>query len=148
MAVTLTLAFFGYAEWVEGVGIGVAIFLATFVATYSEFVLFTFVPSSCSSSPSSSVLPAGSRTKNLFKSCRKKHPRANVLSFEDQNLVQLRSPYLFADLIDVGHVEAISVDDLVVGDLVLLEAGDKVPADGQLLTNHLIVRHRHRYTRY
>ena len=27
----------GYAEWFEGVGIALAVFLATFVATYSEF---------------------------------------------------------------------------------------------------------------
>ena len=37
LGITLTLALFGYADWIEGIGIGVAVFLATFVATYSEF---------------------------------------------------------------------------------------------------------------
>jgi P-type Ca2+ transporter type 2C len=36
LAVTVLLTFFGYAEWYEGVGIALAVFLATFVATWSE----------------------------------------------------------------------------------------------------------------
>jgi magnesium-transporting ATPase (P-type) len=37
LSITLLLAFFGYASWLEGIGIAVAVFLATFVSTYSEF---------------------------------------------------------------------------------------------------------------
>jgi Ca2+-transporting ATPase len=37
LAITLLLAFLGYAEWYEGVGIFMAVFLATFVSTYSEY---------------------------------------------------------------------------------------------------------------
>lgn len=37
LVITLALAFLGYAEWFEGFGIALAVFLATFVATYSEF---------------------------------------------------------------------------------------------------------------
>ena len=33
-----------------------------------------------------------------------------------------------------GHVSEVSIHDLVVGDIVLIEAGDKVPADGLLLS--------------
>ena len=36
LGITLTLAFFGYADWIEGIGIAFAVFIATFVATYSE----------------------------------------------------------------------------------------------------------------
>lgn len=36
LGITLLLAVFGYASWIEGIGIAAAVFLATFVATYSE----------------------------------------------------------------------------------------------------------------
>jgi Ca2+-transporting ATPase len=35
LGITLLLAFIGYADWIEGNGIGVAVILATFVATYT-----------------------------------------------------------------------------------------------------------------
>ncbi len=35
-----------------------------------------------------------------------------------------------------GRVQEISAEDLVVGDIVLLEAGDRVPADGRVLAAH------------
>jgi len=37
LGITLLLAFFGYADWMEGFGIAVAVFLASFVSTYSEY---------------------------------------------------------------------------------------------------------------
>jgi hypothetical protein len=37
LGITVFLAFLGYAEWFEGVGIATAVFLATFVSTYSEY---------------------------------------------------------------------------------------------------------------
>jgi magnesium-transporting ATPase (P-type) len=37
LTITLVLAFFGYSSWLEGFGIAVAVFLATFVSTYSEY---------------------------------------------------------------------------------------------------------------
>ncbi|ALG68456.1 calcium-translocating P-type ATPase, PMCA-type [Beggiatoa leptomitoformis] len=36
LAITLLLATLGYAEWYEGVGIAIAVILATFIATWSE----------------------------------------------------------------------------------------------------------------
>lgn len=36
LGITCLLALFGYASWIEGIGIAAAVFLATFVATYSE----------------------------------------------------------------------------------------------------------------
>lgn len=38
-----------------------------------------------------------------------------------------------------GRISAINMDEIVVGDLVLLQAGDKVPADGILISGHLNV---------
>lgn len=37
MVITLFLAFLGFADWFEGIGIAAAVFLATFVSTYSEY---------------------------------------------------------------------------------------------------------------
>jgi P-type Ca2+ transporter type 2C len=36
LGITVALAIFGYASWIEGIGIAAAVVLATFVATYSE----------------------------------------------------------------------------------------------------------------
>jgi magnesium-transporting ATPase (P-type) len=36
LGVTWILALFGYTSWLEGIGIAVAVFIATFVSTYSE----------------------------------------------------------------------------------------------------------------
>lgn len=38
-----------------------------------------------------------------------------------------------------GAVAVIDVDDVVVGDIVLLQSGDKIPADGVLVSGHLSV---------
>lgn len=37
LVITLFLAFLGFADWFEGIGIAAAVFLATFVSTYSEY---------------------------------------------------------------------------------------------------------------
>ncbi|MCK5717652.1 MAG: HAD family hydrolase, partial [Thiomargarita sp.] len=37
LAITVILTFLGYTEWYESVGIAVAVFIATFVATWSEY---------------------------------------------------------------------------------------------------------------
>jgi len=37
LGITTLLAVFGFANWLEGLGIAVAVFLATMVATYSEY---------------------------------------------------------------------------------------------------------------
>ena len=37
LVIVIILSIFGYTEWYEGVGIGVAVALATLVATFSEF---------------------------------------------------------------------------------------------------------------
>jgi magnesium-transporting ATPase (P-type) len=37
LVITVFLAFLGFADWFEGIGIAAAVFLATFVSTFSEY---------------------------------------------------------------------------------------------------------------
>lgn len=95
LAITVVLTFFGYAEWYESVGIGFAVVIATFVATWSE--------------------------------------HSNEQSFqkllEEASLIQVK---VFRN----GHLTEISINELVVGDHVLLQPGDTVPTDGLLIAGH------------
>jgi len=90
------LAFFGYAEWYEGVGIAFAVIIATGVATWSEF----------------------------------KNETAFQRLLEEASRIQVKV------LRKCGSL-SISIDDLVVGDYVLLQPGDKIPADGVLIEGTL-----------
>jgi Ca2+-transporting ATPase len=95
----LTLAFFGYADWIEGIGIAFAVFLATFVSTYSEF-----------------------KNEASFQELQEKASRSQNNVFRNGS-----------DLLKI------SVVDIVVGDLVLLQAGDKIPADGCIVAGEIQV---------
>ncbi|PRP87729.1 P-type ATPase [Planoprotostelium fungivorum] len=92
LGITMFLALVGYADWVEGVGIAVAVFLATFVSTYSEY-----------------------KNESSFRKLQEEASRAENSVFRD------------------GQLKKILASDIVVGDEVLLQAGDKLPADGQLI---------------
>eukprot|EP01114_Cavostelium_apophysatum_P009207 TRINITY_DN2229_c0_g1_i1.p1 TRINITY_DN2229_c0_g1~~TRINITY_DN2229_c0_g1_i1.p1 ORF type:complete len:900 (-),score=272.79 TRINITY_DN2229_c0_g1_i1:60-2759(-) len=98
LLITLALAALGYADWVEGIGIGIAVFLATFVSTYSEY--------------------------------------KNETSFRD---LQQEASKVKNNVFRNGTLQPIFVADIVVGDLVLLQTGDKVPADGKLLEGNLMI---------
>jgi len=98
LAITLGLAFLGQAEWVEGFGIFIAVFLATFVSTWSEY-----------------------KNENSFRMLQEQASRAQNTVFRN------------------GSPSKIPASDIVVGDLVLLQAGDKIPADGQLIFGELQV---------
>ncbi|KAM9955571.1 hypothetical protein ACTFIW_007501 [Dictyostelium discoideum] len=82
-------SFFRYAEWFEGVGIASAVFLATFVSTYSEY-----------------------KNENSFQELQEKASRVKCNVFRNGS-----------------HISEVYGFDVVVGDLVLLQAGDKIPAD-------------------
>lgn len=98
LVITVLLAFAGYAEWFEGVGIAVAVFLATFVATYSEY-----------------------KNESSFQKLQEEASRVQNRVFRNGDLIQ------------------VVVGDIVVGDHVLLQPGDKVPVDGRLVEGHLWV---------
>lgn len=96
LAVVGVLALFGHAEWYEGVGIAVAVAIATLVSTWSEH-----------------------RNESAFQRLQEEAARVQVKVFRD------------------GRLAECSIDELVVGDRVLLQPGDKVPADGVLRDGRL-----------
>lgn len=98
LVITVGLAVAGYAEWFEGVGIAVAVFLATFVATYSEY-----------------------KNESSFQQLQEEASRVQNRVFRNGDLIE------------------VNVGDIVVGDHILLQPGDKVPVDGQLVEGHLWV---------
>lgn len=85
-------------DWYETVGIAIAIFLASFISTISEY-----------------------GSEKAFEKLQ-----------ENASKIKCR-------LKRNGKVEEINIDDVVVGDIVLLQAGDKVPADGVLIEGELLV---------
>ena len=85
-------------DWYETVGIVIAIFLASFISTISEY-----------------------GSEKAFEKLQ-----------EDASKIKCRVKRN-------GKIKEITIDDVVVGDMVLLEAGDKVPADGILIDGDLLV---------
>ena len=85
-------------DWYETVGIVIAIFLASFISTISEY-----------------------GSERAFEKLQ-----------EDASKIKCRVKRS-------GKIKVITIDDVVVGDLVLLETGDKVPADGILIDGDLLV---------
>lgn len=98
LSITVLLMIFGYTQWYETVGIAVAIFIATFVATWSEH-----------------------RNENQFQQLLDNAARIKVKVFRNNHLV------------------AINIDELVVGDFILLKPGDTIPTDGVLIAGNLNV---------
>jgi len=98
LGITLGLAFLGYADWMEGFGIFVAVFLATFVSTWSEY-----------------------KNETSFRTLQEQASKVQSTVFRN------------------GSPTKIFAADIVVGDMVLLQAGDKIPADGQLTFGELQV---------
>lgn len=95
LAINLIFLFRDF-NWYETVGIAVAIFLATFVSTLSEY---------------------GSESAFLKLQ-------------EDAQKIKCRVKRL-------GGIQSVPMGDIVVGDLVLLQAGERVPADGVLVSGEL-----------
>lgn len=89
LVVVIFLSFMGYTEWYEGVGIAVAVALATLVATFSEF-----------------------KNEQTFQKLQEEASKIFLNVFRD------------------GELRLIPIDQIVVGDHVFLQPGDKVPADG------------------
>lgn len=85
-------------DWYETIGIVIAIFLASFISTISEY-----------------------GSEKAFKRLQ-----------EEASLIKCK---VRRD----GKVTEISIDDIVVGDIILLSSGDKVPADGILVSGSVSV---------
>lgn len=92
------LFLFRTSDWLESAGIAVAVFLATFVSTLSQY------------GSESAFLELQRSSADI--ECRVKR---------------------------ADGVRSLPVSELVVGDVVLLEAGEKIPADGVLLSGKLSV---------
>lgn len=98
LIINVILTFFGQTEWYESVGIAVAVIIATFVSTYSEY-----------------------KNEGAFQKLQEEASRIVCKVYRD------------------GEVVEIHIDEIVVGDAVLLQSGDKVPADGYLIDGALSV---------
>ena len=96
LLVTVTLATLGFAPWYEGLGIAIAVVMATFIATWSEY-----------------------SNENEFQRLLDEASRVHVKVFRNNKLIE------------------IFIDDLEVNDLVFLQPGDTVPADGYLLSGSI-----------
>ncbi len=97
LAVNLLLLIRG-ADWVETVGIAVAVFLAAFISTLSEH-----------------------SSERAFERLSEEGERVTCRVRRD------------------GQITAVPLSEIVVGDRVLLSAGDMIPADGILLGGSLSV---------
>ncbi len=99
VALAINILFlFQDADWFEAVGIAVAIFLATFISTLSEY---------------------GSESAFLE--------------------LQRSAADITCRVHRAKGIAALPVAELVVGDLVLLQAGERIPADGILISGKLSV---------
>jgi len=92
LVINIVFAFLGQTEWYESVGIALAVILATFVSTFSEF-----------------------RNENAFQKLQEEASR------------------IYCKVYRNGQVAEVSINDIVVGDCILLQTGDKIPADGVVI---------------
>ncbi|MBO5306125.1 MAG: calcium-translocating P-type ATPase, PMCA-type, partial [Clostridia bacterium] len=89
---------FRTSDWVETLGIGISVLLATFISTLSEY-----------------------GSENAFAKLR----------MDEQNFIcRVRRG---------GIIKEIPLSEIVVGDILLLSSGDKIPADGFLIEGALSV---------
>lgn len=98
LLINVIFTFLGQVEWYESVGIAIAVVLATFVSTWSEY-----------------------RNEATFKTLQEEASRITCRVYRDGDIVE------------------IPVDAIVKGDDVILESGDKVPADGILIQGSIAV---------
>mmetsp|Transcript_25271 Transcript_25271/g.60832 ORF Transcript_25271/g.60832 Transcript_25271/m.60832 type:complete len:1011 (-) Transcript_25271:196-3228(-) len=101
LGVIFVLAMAGYADFMEGGGIGLSIIISTLVATYSEF-----------------------KNENSFRLLQEKASKIRTLC--------LRGP-------DGTNPVQVAIDKLVSGDVVILQGGDRVPADGNVILGSVLV---------
>ena len=98
LALNVFFAFMGKAEWYESVGIAIAVLLATFVSTFSEF-----------------------KNESAFQK------------------LQGEASLIKCKVYRNGVVTEIPINDITMGDCVLLQTGDKIPADGVIIDGSIQV---------
>ena len=98
LIINIIFAFLGQTEWYESVGIALAVILATFVSTFSEY-----------------------RNENAFQKLQDEASKIKCKVYRN------------------NEVTEISIDDVVVGDCIILQSGDKIPADGSLIDGNINV---------
>ncbi len=98
LIINVVFVFLGQTEWYESVGIALAVILATFVSTFSEY-----------------------NNENAFQKLQEEASR------------------IFCKVYRNGAITELPINDLVVGDCVLLQSGDKIPADGILISGNMKV---------
>ena len=100
VALLINVAFIynGHSDWLETLGIFVAIALAALVSTWSEY-----------------------SNENAFQRLQAEASRSSCKVWRD------------------GEPRSLPIEEIVVGDVIMLEAGDKVPADGITLAGKLEV---------
>ena len=89
---------FSSFDWYETIGIVIAIFVASFISSISEY-----------------------GSEKAFIKLQEEASKINCRVKRD------------------GKLQEISIDDVVVGDIISLEVGDKIPADGYLVSGELTV---------
>lgn len=102
LVITVVFAILGVGEWLEAVGIAIAVVLATTVSTYSEY-----------------------SNNQLFQKLQDEYSKILCKVFRRHD----------------GAVQVLDlkIDDIVTGDYVLLQAGDKVCADGYIIDGDIKV---------
>lgn len=98
LVLNVFFAFMGKSEWYESVGIAMAVLLATFVSTYSEY-----------------------QNENAFQK------------------LQGEASLIKCKVYRNGAVVEIPINDITMGDCVLLQTGDKIPADGVIIEGSIQV---------
>lgn len=94
--VVIIMSVFKLAEWYEGAGIALAVIMATFVSTFSEY-----------------------KNEASFQKLQEEASKIKNNVFRD------------------GRITSIFVNEIVAGDQVLLQPGDKIPADGRIIEGKL-----------
>ncbi len=97
LAIKVLFLFEG-SDWYETIGIVIAIFVASFISSISEY-----------------------GSEKAFSKLQEETSKIKCKVIRDSNTIE------------------ISIDDIVVGDVVILEAGDRVPADGILIKGELSI---------
>lgn len=96
LILNVIFTFLGKTEWYESVGIALAVILATFISTFSEY-----------------------KNENAFQKLQSEASKIKCKVYRN------------------GQIVEISIDDIVTDDCILLQSGDKIPADGLLIEGKL-----------